>query len=1452
MILDKVPMETEESFDMFSFAGRVALLGGTAYAGYKTYNDFNAIDDFAAGPMSNPFNKKVTKTFRKFAKKNNLHKGFKRDVEESLGLGFKFGQNVPLESTRRFTRQNVALDSPGALASKLDALRKFTGTGARNFDSESADLLQKLVDKYGSRMNVSFMMNDAGDVGAIDLSFGEGKRLRLNPTSSLGQAYGGKSLDTVYSVASFLKTTEDGDPRVLSTASYALDELINAKDIDKFDFTELKQNLDKLKQYDSDERAIIGSFARSPEDLSSIQVRKAGQVIPNPKMNLKNRAALEALRQKMGGVLGTENNTAKGAFYVDTETRFTPVKTLPGMEESINSAQIHRTVKMTDMEGLPDINENVQWGKETMKSGKVIDANNNLMKMNVLTIADPEKQKAFVDELLKMGVPIEQLTDEGMIIDEAIRGKIISGSGSLNLAADELGETTESLLKMVAAEQGISIEELARRAAAGEVDASYFKNVDFDKAFEVMFAAEKNELELLERSRRLAKAGKEKKKAEEYSKLITQQKLKIKEIKKQARILGKSPDGRSVQMFTQRLKGATIQGMSFDPDNNQVKFVFNRISESIAKLKLYSGEGNLKKEIEYAAKINEAAKNAGIDLQGRTIQAVSFSHGIETNPQKLSRAAGQTIVSMSEQLFSKTDLTDADKRAIGVMESMGIKRGAAINAADMEGFDWRKLYLGVGEAYLGSDGISDDQKIMKAISMARAGDDAVYVSTHLFGLGESKLDLGVGKTGSLSSRQLFGLVSMGLDEFVGDLMDRRSDKGQAIAQINEFRKIRELENAKGALVMSHDSEAIDLLRAMFQPDGKSQTYEDFMTRRSNIFKKLEKAGYGKDGRIVFDLGREFNNKKIVISNSGVMSDYIGIKHGTYGDKKSLTTLDFVISKLLNGSMNKDVMQNWIDRYDKEMAVIEENFNKSLGKSKIDESLYGKFEGFKQGMSDYIKKEGIKGNVIFMNDDDILEMFDQKALARARKGQLFGMVGREPAESIYSSAPTRIVSTSVLGEEVAQAIMKNSNRGTIFTDMDASLLKAMFGDYDGDKGVVMPYLGNGGQLKDFVSMNRKTKAGQRGAAFFAYQETLAKGAAILKGRGGISDLDMGKEVKILFNEMAARMGKGNIGDFSNRMSQIHAALRADLFNSGGFMKSNKAEKFMRAEATTHMLIENIIKAKHMSLADMTDEKAVEIMSYLTGDGINKNARDVSFRAAQIEEFFDKMVFGDLYETFNNLDEAVRHDSSATKKMLVAAMTGEGVGPEEMKAAAAKVDEMLNFKKIFANAKNLEYIVEMADAGKRLGKTTDELGAISEMLYQTLKKGGSIDDLQAAELMDLKKTNAKNIAKTFMKNFGVSALLPAAGIGLIGSVLGGPGETKISSNSPESIKANNSSRYQMSNAPRYREAHVSGSMNAGSQQFLNIMNQQYGQGNIHIADHRANMDKYAIDELVQRGY
>ena len=45
MILDKVQPETREDSNIFSFAGRVALLGGSAIGIYKTMEESKAIEE---------------------------------------------------------------------------------------------------------------------------------------------------------------------------------------------------------------------------------------------------------------------------------------------------------------------------------------------------------------------------------------------------------------------------------------------------------------------------------------------------------------------------------------------------------------------------------------------------------------------------------------------------------------------------------------------------------------------------------------------------------------------------------------------------------------------------------------------------------------------------------------------------------------------------------------------------------------------------------------------------------------------------------------------------------------------------------------------------------------------------------------------------------------------------------------------------------------------------------------------------------------------------------------------------------------------------------------------------------------------------------------------------------------------------------------------------------------
>lgn len=1449
MIIDKVPQDTREDFDIFSFAGRVSLLGGTAYAGYKTAKNFDWTPSHLAGDRSNRFNQRIAENLKKYSEMG-LSTDPIADINEKLGVKFSFGNNLKtIQGKSKFSSMvpgglPFANMESTSMQNALSAIKDFTGVGEKNFDRNTADILSRVIDKHGSSLqNLDIKTNSFGDIGQIELDFGKGRKFRVSPSSKLGQVYGGSNLSTVYSSGGFLVGGEAGKSTVLGPASYALEEIYKAKDINDVNFNQLKQDISKLIQYDSDERVVAGTFARSADELSSLQVRKAGQVRPAPWMSKDAKENIDAHRRALGGVFGGEKHTAEGAFYIDTEYRATPVKTIPSLRESINASQLHRSVQIQNLEGVDDINKNFLWGKEMTFSGDIINSNSNLMKMQIMSVTDPEIQSKIIGAMNKRGIPIEQLTKEGIILDSAIKGDFIGGKGSLNFHSEMLGETMDNLIKTIAATNEMTIDEVSMLASQGGLNQKYFKDVTFKGVYDSMLQEDRQILKELTEARRRAKFNKSFVEAKELANQINKQRTVLRTKEQQFKNLGIAPDGRSLNVLDEKLLGTRIRGLSLDPANKQVKVLFDRVSNDITKLKLYSGEGNLKREAEYSAKINEILDELGINRKG-SVQGIIFQDALPLDPrsQKLSRSAAQTVISLAETAAESNNST-----VLNILSGYGIKQNSPMDIAKMESFDWRNLFRDIGEAY---GETTEEAKISRALSLARSGDQGLYTTYNLVGLGEAKIDLGVGKFGTLSSRQLFNIKSMGLDEFANDLISRRSDGGLGLARMKELRTMRGLEKSKTALAMGIDSEGVEILKTAFNVADESETYEQLMKRRSEVFSTLEKRGWAKDGRAIIDLGKNYGNKRIVVSNSQLLSDYIGLKHGTYGGNKSLTDLEYVISNILNNPMNKDVMNDWINRYDKEMGVVERNFADAMGKAKIKNSMYGKFEGYKgmgevgTRMSDIASQ--FKGqNVVFMNDQDILKTFGQSAQRQAREMRLFGMLGREPAESIFSTMPTRIVSTNVLGRNVAKSIARNSNKGTIFIDANGDLLQAMFGDFDGDKGVVMPFLSRGKQLEDFVTMKPGTIAGERAMMVQQVQRELAQSAAMLKGRSGVPDYSIQRETRDLINRLTAEIGKGSIGQYSNEMSKIHAAMRSNLFEAGGLLAADPklATQFIKTEATSHLLVENILKAKYMDLDAMKNRKPDEIMDFLTGKGINKDVVTVGDRAKVIEDFFDEMVTGDQFDKYKQL---VGKESNIDK---IDSIVRSGFDNQT-------ADEIMAMKRSFSNQENLIALVNAADSGQKLGTTNQELTKISKMMFDEM----SPDELKKTiqkDLIKLKTDDVKKFSGSFMKNFGMAALVPAAAIGLMGSVLSGPGEMEIegrqfSDEGKASIRANNGAQYRMQSPKYQRQPEVRGLMSQESNQFMDIMNNQYGQPNIHLADHRANMDKYEIDELVQRGY
>lgn len=1450
MIIDRIEPEANSDFDLFSFAGRVTMVGGSGYALMKTLNEFKATSDFARSPYADPFKSKVVENLRK-VESHYSNSQISASQSEAFATGkskYSFGKSGNFGGPGLFRKQSIPFQNKEALNGFVDRLKAYTGTGKYDFDKNLGNYVQDIVDKYGMKRGFEMSASIRDDIIAqIDFKIG-GKNVSVNPRSRAGQRYTGSGLNNLEMVGGILTgfSNETGEAIIESSASYQLKQIV-ANESNLFQLSSLRSEADKVAVYGKDKLAVAGSEGLNDLNLTELQRIQKSKVRPAPDLSVSNKA-FENWAAANTFNIGGEKILSESLALLPDDSGANPVNRFIGQSESINASQLYRDVDVTYYDG-PKLDSNFKWDEDILPDGKTVKRNTNLIKMKTLSITDPEMQRRFMREAQKQGVPLAGLADEEIIFNSKTAGVFTDKSRSMSIAGDKLSPFMESLLDSIGEKTGMSSEEITNSLMkeGGIEDKLKYADISLGDIYEKesrklrtkmhqtdeMIKVNENLISLSKKSKGRHLAEKAQQAVAELESLRKEKQTLLQQ-QSELKNIGINPDGFRLERFNDKLKTSMVRGMYLNPKTGELKMSLHREFDFSDGIKIHSGEGAMKRYGAHSLDIERVLRNIGFsNVSG--ITGVSFADTLETSPQKMSRSAMQTIFSLAE-----TAAETNNSAVLDVLSRYGIRRGRGLDSSKTSTANYRDVLRDVGFA-LGAN--NQDEAIQRAVNMAKLDIQGLgYVTTNVVGIEKHRFDMGAGGQATVSTRQMLNFQSLGLTDLIDDIKERRIDGGRAIFQAKELESMSQLVQDKKVTGLAVDDGLRKKLQSMYS--GEFESVEELKATRSKVFNELDRAGMLQDGKLVLDLGKDLDNKKIVLSQSEFLDEFTGIQIGSKSEQKSLTDLDNIIKKLLASGMTVETKRIWANRYDEAISAIKKTVGKDLLRSKIQGSMYGKIESFKFGMEEYLQENKIKGNAVFMHESDIVRKFGKTGkdgkniLEQARRGELFGVFSREPAESIFSSMPARVLVAEEAAKVVGASLLKKE--GLVYVNANDALLRSMFGDFDGDMAGIVPYLKRGSQMSDFVNMKKGTRAGKIGAIVREYQERLASGAQALKGRNSLSDLNMTPEERRLLNKKIAETGKGSIGIFSDKLASVHMALRSDFEKAGGLMEADisNVRKFIEAEASTHLLIENVLKAKYMSGSDLQQKRAEEIMDALTGEGAYSQASSQA-RRRTVESFFDDLVFGEHAEAYRK--------ASSDQSDLLRALRDSGMTAEEMDAA-------MRFKKSFSSIGTLDYLVDMADAGKKLGSPKQYNENLMEMYYK-----GTDQDYVSSQIkkgiIDSNIEDAKRFSKGALKNFGLYALAPVAAIGLVGSMATDPIEMDIErefSDGKEALRPNNGTVTQMRPRPKYRQAQVTGTMNSGSNQFLDLMNRSDSLNNIRLVNHMGNMDKYEIEEMIERGY
>ena len=1598
MILDKVKPETREDSNIFSFAGRVALVGGSAVGIYKTLEESKKIEE--AKRLAIPvLDKSKTNIVQKIMKDHyqSILKNYESDIEKmiykdkydpSFGTSLKAAIEKDYETGAPKSKYlGLGVGGEKEFKTFLKKVKNTVGTHQYDFDRNMPSYIKSMKEKFANLNHITYT-EDAGDIISINFGFdtpGENgsvnqKWVSVNPRSKSGfiKTYS-EAGDAHYSMAGGILTgLDNGKQKFESSGSYVLKKILENSD----DFKNNNLDVNAIKDT-AKKAAVFGGYADEYERiydnryydkggslLTNKQIIQKSRYIVDPSITGDARDVLESFSRDMGHGVGGEKSLAKGVFvgpdiYRSAETKFNPIERLSpmhervGLSESITGQSLYRDTVVHSFNG-PSIPDELLTKQSVDGSLKTVHRAGDLVRANVLTIA-PEMQKEFLETAKLYGSTIHHLPDEEMIYNNQYKGIVKDSFRSQKVLMAE-SEQVSPLMKMVLDEARKNIGDTAtlddvfsRASKTGGLKLDKMPTLEAmkDEALKTLVKEKKDILDQLsvkkndvisstgnylkaqrEAKEQLRSSGKGNAeldsnknkiglKAEDYPDDIKAKISELRDLRKQAskikkeygskrrditqalKILGVDKNGRTVGV-NNAIAGNSVTQLFWDSNKKTMRLGLTRTREFGNGLKIHGLKAVMSDSLDIPTILAHMSFNASgsqvSDVTSKSfkklvnnyrdlgITQVSFADPIASlkKADKFSRMASNTVDAITMNFL---DLPEASRPA--GMADIFKKHGLIDGTKGRGGGDYRSFMKDLGSFILDGEGTYDEQ-IGAALGFAKKdirlnSNKAIgTLTSHVVGIEKHVEDMGAGKAGTLSARGLLNLSSHGLMDTMSDLYGRRMDRGLPLLQsLLANKAMNMVDSSKVAGVSIERFADGDMMDELF--DRKSQ---DVLGKRNMFLSK----NFGEelvDGNLVMNLGEKFGNKKVVIYGNKALNDFIG--RGVGG--KGLTKLDRATEALVrNAKFAKEVNKDLYKRWQLAHQEMVESIANNVFKGKVSGSMYGQINSLKLGDGEGLEsmtesmarklkmtkdefRKTYGSNVVFMHESDIERQFGKKAISKARGGELYGVFSREPNESTFSTSPVAIMSA----EKANPSMAKHANTKRIYLDENDAILKAMFGDTDGDMATVIATSNK--EMSDFVQ--GKTV---KGAAFRAVQEELANAAKMIKGQSKgnvLGDLIMSKEERIAYNQMIVEVGKNKIGIVSNEISKIHNALRTELMSSD--LTADAAKSVYRAEAASHFFVENILKAKYMSKDEIMNGKADRVLSMVMGSNAyteSKNATKAQ-RMIALRDFFEQMAFGDsgamrqlsrMSQASGDLEimltDAMSNDQlrilktgelKQVNEMLAAAMSGEGSSNELKNVSKLLSDAIADTGKGFNDIKStitpmasvlsdatISKVIDAADKGKTLGKTSDVVGDMIH-LAATYSEKGTLDGEMANAFRRASGASLIETAKALGKNIATFGILPAAALGFVSAITDSPKNIQIEESKRQQVKRNNSGYFMQGS--KYR-SEIIGAVN-GSDQFYSDFgrareNNSFNGGSFRLVDHTSNMDPFEIQEVVSNNF
>lgn len=1397
--------ETENS-NGYSVAGRAALVGGTAYAGYSTFSEMKS------NKPINPNNSNLRQTIGRLRNIRGQTGTGNKDIQAGPSFTDLLGNTREMREAQKLAYKqgltpkmlsNMGFKSKGALATELRGFKGF-------------------LEKEGfTGLNVEYKMI-GNHIGEIRIKGRYGNRnhsFKVNPVGADGTTLMGDNLQNKFMSRGIL------DPE--SLAGEITKDNLKVIDSDVALLRRYRSQINDFKRgvvnphdvYKKMQNAIL--FEESNHSVNGIssavgELRREQVVIdPFGDMSGAGKAAvMRTITAQTGWSAGSAAQYAKGIL---NSPKSILNRMIPGSGMSPTAYQLLRP---SSFDG--GVKPNVDWfdgidagvGEFTLahvKDKNLLQAAIAHEKMGIGEIADEElimnKSRNFMvkNEIYNAKVDLDGLSTK-------------SSMGVFQKITDRLGlKSTQELGKVLSAPGGIS-----------SLGPEALSKLDFDINEDYRQLIEKKNM-LLGRKQTLRQLPLSPEQYLQERRSLYDELRQTRAAMKEYEAFGVASDmARSTKLPAKELKNK-IMNMSIDSNNNlsvamQTHYRFGVGSKSfgaakstvkaeadtaviMAQMEFFKASGRfgsrdeIKDLIPDFADVDFITTESPVKVVGNSMEARRMPNAV----------AGYISTAIAE---GRTD----ELAKLGVIQKDG--------QYTLSEKDPRKLIDQIRQ-------LNPDKNMDEIFSGTKRGMADIRISKALLSSDVHASQAGIGGAGTITERGMYYLEAMGLNKVTDDLYGRAFRENDVFGQIKTFTDAQDAKATVGvdALIGSGD----------LTPTGKSALFHANLDERSRVIERL-----GGKGTLTVDLGREIEGiRNVNIFSQQTMAPYVGTQ---IGSDDGITALDRAAQDLLQGAatgsgVSEEALAARALRYKEEQARVQESLSAAIAKAKIKGSMYGQAVSSLPGLDDAGRQlaremglgDDVIAPVIAMSKADIQAQFGDEAAELAMQGKLFGLTSREPIEGVHSVVTTQIrVAEQLAGGKLADEL--GDMRGRIFVANSPMLRKSLIVDFDKDTLNVLAVTGKeaADQLKGFMGLS-----GSQSNIAKEYYKSLQR-MPYLDPKGGKSPVDalstLDQELSGILSAQK-QLEKGSIGIFSNEFKKIHVGLREQLAQGGD------AAQYFKGEDFAHVFVENIIKSKHQSREALMKNEAMETLDLLGAKG--KYARaSLDERALRLQEIFDQLSYANKVDA-----QAVRQTgamSLASDKEMIASgledMVGKFDTPDVLKAKAyAEVSDLDNIKNVLRSHSSGSSILSQGD-----------------YMWNAVTNGGGKPSILGAAADDAIAT-----AKQFMSTAGSKmfkyAIAPAAIIGFASSLFSQPAVLKkssaaheVSDPTPETIDAGKT----IFAIPESKVDNIliKGRANANTDfSALQAMGASNGGNyNASITDMRSKPDKYRIQELIDKGY